>query len=82
MPDIGGLELAQRIRKDGGPNALTRLIAFTAADIDTGSSPAGFDACLKKPVHPRELAALVGAMHPTLAAHDQSAPVKESVVPT
>ena len=59
LPDMSGTDIAALIRSQVGPNANTRLVAFTAADIDSRYPPANFDACLQKPVHPADLAALV-----------------------
>ena len=55
LPDISGAEVASTIRDGNGPNALTRICAFTAADIDQGSLPPTFNDLLAKPLDPLAL---------------------------
>lgn len=50
MPVKRGEVLAGEIRKGGGPNASTRLIAISAAGVSSGARDDAFDAFLQKPV--------------------------------
>lgn len=59
LPDKSGLDIVEAIRGTNGPNAETRILAFTAADIDLNSLPATFDGYVGKPVDPLKLAELV-----------------------
>jgi signal transduction histidine kinase len=59
LPDMPGHAIAREIRSRPGPNARSRLIAFTAADVDVKSLPAAFDGYLGKPMDPQRLAELV-----------------------
>lgn len=59
LPDMSGLAVAEDVRSREGPNARSRLVAFTAADIDASRLSPSFDGYLAKPVDPLLLAALV-----------------------
>jgi CheY-like chemotaxis protein len=68
LPDMPGSEIAMEIRNRTGPNAKSRLIAFTAADVDLKNLPPAFDGYLAKPVDPQRLAELVLGRRPPQAA--------------
>ena len=55
LPDMSGAAVASAIRDGNGPNALTRICAFTAAHVDDGSLPPTFNDLLAKPLDPRAL---------------------------
>ena len=58
LPDMTGAEVARAIQSGAGPNVLTRVRAFTAADIEATSLPQGFARLLKKPYDPVALVEL------------------------
>jgi PAS domain S-box-containing protein len=68
LPDMPGSEIAAEIRARPGPNATSRLIAFTASDVDVKSLPPAFDGYLGKPIDPQRLAELVLGRRPPGAA--------------
>ncbi|HEV7577343.1 MAG TPA: hybrid sensor histidine kinase/response regulator [Caldimonas sp.] len=49
MPVMGGAELAAETRRSSGPNAGTRFIGMSAAEVGDDVKR-GFDACLVKPI--------------------------------
>ena len=64
LPDMTGQDVAGRIRGEAGPNCATRLIAYTAADVDVAALQAAFDGCIEKPIDPRRLVTLLFATAP------------------
>ena len=64
MPVKNGYELASEIRRSGGPNAQTALIAISAGRFNVGNSDSGeglwpFDAFEQKPLNARTMQRLV-----------------------
>lgn len=59
LPDMPGVEVANLIRANTCPNALTRICAFTAADLDRTPLPSTFSDVLPKPFDPRTLVEMV-----------------------
>ncbi len=69
MPRLDGAQAAQRIRGEGGPNAGTPIIAFSA-DARPGGPGGVFDGAVSKPM---TAAGLVDALNTAIAA-DRSRP--------
>lgn len=62
MPGFSGLEIVQRIRREGGPNSEIPMIALTATISETEraqSLKAGFNHILKKPFNEDDLIRLI-----------------------
>ena len=63
MPEMSGVEAAERIRQQpGGPNLRTPIIAFTAttpAGEAAALETAGFDGTIAKPVDPAQMRAAI-----------------------
>jgi CheY-like chemotaxis protein len=62
MPGFSGLEIVQRIRREGGPNGEIPMIALTATISETEraqSLKAGFNHILKKPFNEDDLIRLI-----------------------
>jgi two-component system CheB/CheR fusion protein len=68
LPDIGGLELARRLRTLPGL-ARVYLIAVTAYDVLVRQSPGLVDVCLVKPADPSVVAAALARRPPALPAN-------------
>jgi signal transduction histidine kinase/CheY-like chemotaxis protein len=62
LPDVRGETIAVRIREMAGPNARSRLVAFTAAEVNANLLAASFDGYLAKPIDPQKLAEVVLAV--------------------
>lgn len=55
LPDMSGAEVAKIIRGGDGPNAGSKICAFTAEGMDQTSLPSCFDDLVAKPLDPRAL---------------------------
>jgi signal transduction histidine kinase len=68
MPVMDGITATKFIRRQGGPNASSRILAVSAnADMDhaLGFADAGFDDCLLKPVAPERMNFLIASIAAT-----------------
>lgn len=78
MPQIGGLEVARRLRAGSGPNGATPIVAVTGAVEDEDRRQcglAGMAACVAKPIDPAELYAVLAELSwpaPVAAASGQA----------
>jgi two-component system, OmpR family, alkaline phosphatase synthesis response regulator PhoP len=61
LPDIDGLDLARLLKHDGAASPSARIIAITGRTkhAESLALEAGCERFLRKPVHPRELEAII-----------------------
>jgi CheY-like chemotaxis protein len=64
MPEMGGIEAAQTLRRDAPSGTLPRIIGVSGESADRQSyEAAGMDDFLVKPVRPRDLARVLVPEH-------------------